>query len=142
MIYMLVDERLPKTSTSQDKTEEPLEKLDGNILWAKLPEGPSDQQTNLVIDRVFEHLDQSSIDLFSDDFRASILVKKKYLEQCGEKTCDEFLRSNAYQGWKNRRSRGPSLLYAKGAGRFFQGDFKGNMTLSKLSTDTGTSRNR
>ena len=43
-------------------------------------------------------------------------AQQYHSELCGEHTCDNFLNSDAYQGWKNRKTRGPDLLYVSGDG--------------------------
>jgi len=38
-----------------------------------------------------------------------------YRIRCEEHSCDEFITSDTYRKWKNRQTRGPSLLCAVGA---------------------------
>ena len=121
MIYMMVEERLPRAPMHQNKFDKSPERADGDVHWDQPPEGPSDEQEKLIVQEVFQHLNEFDPGMFLDEFEASFKRKEQYLEQCGEKTCEEFLKSNAYQGWKNRKSRGPSLLFANGASRYFRG---------------------
>ena len=44
----------------------------------------------------------------------------RYIEACAEHSCDLFLGSPVYLGWKNRKTLGPSLLQVAGTGTSFQ----------------------
>ena len=120
MIYMLVEERLPKVSVPQYKGYNPWEILKGNVSWALAPEGPPGQQERLIVEKVFEHIDLNSIRFFREAFLSLSRSKRHYLKLCGKNTSEEFLKSDIYQGWKNRKARGPSLLYATGAGKLLR----------------------
>ena len=52
------------------------------------------------------------------DFPAFEDSHNRYVEACVEHSCDFFLSSPAYVGWKNRKTPGPSLLTLTGSGGF------------------------
>ena len=55
----------------------------------------------------------------------------RYVEACAEGTCEVFLGSPAYLGWKNRKTPGPSLLYSSGPGTSTQ--TKSGLSAAKYS---------
>ena len=112
---MLVDERLPKDmhmqEVSQNKHSQVSKKT--GILWRSVGSTPPDERAATIRTQITELVawPDLSIDLDRQDYR-----HKTYQNLCGERTCEEFLNSNAYRGWKNRKTRGPSLLYVSGSG--------------------------
>ena len=114
---MLVDERLPKdmhTQKASRKEHSQLPKEVSSICWTSLLPMPPDELAAKI---------QTQLSKFT------MLADSKYILErqdnfhegqkslCGERTCEEFLNSNPYQGWKNRKTRGPSLLYVSGSGK-------------------------
>ncbi|KAK0512956.1 hypothetical protein JMJ35_004973 [Cladonia borealis] len=111
-VYMLVDERLPQNMHIQSQNKHCHVPNEINIVWRSLLPMPQDELAAIIRKQISEFTawPDLSNDLDRQDHR-------HYVHQnlCGERTCEEFLNSSAYQGWKNRKTRGPSLLYVSGS---------------------------
>ena len=113
---MLVDERLPKDIHQRASWEwhSQLPREISSIRWTSLLPMPPDELSAKI---------QAQISEFTSDqgLRHALESQDNFHEGlkrlCGERTCEEFLNSNPYQGWKNRKTRGPSLLYVSGSGK-------------------------
>lgn len=110
---MLVDERLPKDMHTKSPNKYSQVPNGNNIAWRSLPTMPPVELQGTILRQISEYTDwpDLSIDLDRQDYR-----HRTFQKLCGERTCEEFLNSNAYRGWKNRKTRGPSLLYVSGSG--------------------------
>lgn len=114
---MLVDERLPNDMHTQEanrKEHSQLPKELPSIRWRSLSPLPPDELAARIQAKISEFTSYQGL--------RSALEDQDYLNEghkrlCGERTCEEFLNSNPYQGWKNRKTRGPSLLYVSGSGK-------------------------
>ena len=110
---MLVDERLPKNEHIKSPNKHSQVPNEDNIVWRSLLPMSLDEQIITIETQVSKFT--ARLDL-SGDLSRQRYDHEKYHHLCGERTCHEFLHSNAYQGWKNRKTRGPSLLYLSGSG--------------------------
>lgn len=110
---MLVDERLPKDMQIKSPNKHSQVPNRNNIAWRSLPTMPPVERQDTILRQISEYTDWPDLgnDLSTQDYR-----HQTYRNLCGERTCEEFLNSNAYQRWKNRKIRGPSLLYVSGSG--------------------------
>ena len=112
---MLVDERLPKDMNVQEVSQNKHSQVSNGttIFWRSLAGTPPDKLPAIIRTQISEFTawPDLSKDMDRQDHRHHVHEKL-----CGERPCEEFLNSNAYQGWKNRKSRGPSLLYVSGSG--------------------------
>ena len=110
---MLVDERLPKDMHTKSPNKHSQVPNGSNIAWRSLPTMAPVELQDTILRQISEYTDwpDLSIDLDRQDYR-----HRTFQNLCGERTCEEFLNSNAYRGWKNRKTRGPSLLYVSGSG--------------------------
>ena len=114
---MLVDERLPKdmhTQKASRKEHSQLPNEISGIRWTSLLPMPPDELAAKIRAQMSEFTSYQGLGYALDD-QDNAHENRKSL--CGERTCEEFLNSNAYQGWKNRKARGPSLLYVSGSGK-------------------------
>ena len=117
-VYMLVDERLPNHTQCRVSGKEhfQLPKNFSSLRWTSLLPMPPDElaaQIQAHITRFTSYQGLKHTLESQDNFHE---VQKRL---CGERTCEEFLNSNPYQGWKNRKTRGPSLLYVSGSGKLY-----------------------
>ena len=109
---MLVDERLPMNPTNmhiQSQYKHFRVPSEDTILWRSISPMPPDELAATIRTQISEFTGWDS----QEDQN---YVHESYKRLCAERTCEEFLNSNAYQGWKNRKTRGPSLLYVSGSG--------------------------
>ena len=113
-VYMLVDERLPKDEHIQSPNEHSQVPNEDKIVWRSLLPMSLDEQVITIETQVSKFTARP--DLSRDLSRQRHDWHETYQHLCGERTCHEFLHSNAYQGGKNRKTRGPSLLYLSGSG--------------------------
>ena len=114
---MLVDERLPKdmhTQKASRKEPSQLPKEISSIRWTSLLPMPPDELAAKIQARISEFTSYQDLGYGLDHQHS---IHKGHKRLCGERTCEEFLNSNPYQGWKNRKTRGPSLLYVSGSGK-------------------------
>ena len=116
---MLVDERLPKDMHTKSPNKYSQVPNGNKIAWRSLPTMPPFVLQGTILRQISEYTDwpDLSIDLSRQDYR-----HRTFQNLCGERTCEEFLNSNAYRGWKNRKTRGPSLLYVSGSGTLCSDD--------------------
>lgn len=117
-IYMLVDQRLPKDMHTQEISRKEYSQVanESSVCWTSMSATPPDKLADTI---------RTQINSFTcyPGFSHCLELQENFHEHqrklCGERTCEEFLNSNAYQGWKNRKTRGPSLLYVSGSGTPF-----------------------
>ena len=110
---MLVDERLTQNMHIQSQNKHSDVPNETTIVWRSLLPTPQDELAVTIRKQISKFTpwpDLSSV-LDLQDRRHHELQNL-----CGERTCEEFLSSKAYQGWKNRKTRGPSLLFVSGSG--------------------------
>ena len=110
---MLVDERLPKKLPIQGQNKHSPVSNEIKVVWRSLLPMPQDELAATVRTQISEFIGWPDLpkNLDSQAHR-----HEAHQNICGERTCEEFLNSNAYQGWKNRKTRGPSLLHVSGSG--------------------------
>ena len=110
---MLVDERLPKDKHIQEVSQNKHSQVPNTntIVWRSLASMPPDELAATIRTQISEFTGWPSREL-NDQGR----IYEIHKGLCGERTFEEFLNSNAYQGWKNRKTRGPSLLHVSGSG--------------------------
>ena len=70
----------------------------------------------------------------SNDLEHQAYMHEKYNNLCDGRICNDFINSDAYQGWVNRKTRGPSLLYVSGSGRPCSDKYCGKSTELTLKT--------
>lgn len=113
---MLIDQRLPKHSISlNDRKIDSFANSAVDIIWQNIDrsQGSISQQQSFIHKRIGEFVVWLMIE-HEFDYLAN--GPNFFLGSCGEHTCDDFLGSKAYQEWKTRKTRAPSLLYASGKG--------------------------
>ena len=110
---MLVDERLPKNMHMQSQNKHSQVPHENNIVWRSLSPVPPDELAATIRTQISEFTAWPGLSYHMD---RQDRKHELYSNICHERTCEEFLNSNAYQGWKNRKTRGPSLLYVSGSG--------------------------
>ena len=114
-VYMLVDERLPKNLHRQQSSQKEHSQManDNTIFWRSLSSMNPYELAATVPKAIGEFTAWPGLTKFLD---YQLQVQERYNNSCGERTCKGFLNSNVYQGWKNRKTRGPSLLHVSGSG--------------------------
>ena len=110
---MLVDERLPQSMHIQGQNKHSHLSNEMGIVWRSLLPMPQDELAATVRTQISEFIAWPDLPKVLDSQAHRHVTHQKI---CGERTCEEFLNSNAYQGWKNRKTRGPSLLHVSGSG--------------------------
>ena len=112
---MLVDERLPKKMHIQEVSQKQHSQAanDNTTVWQSLSQMPQDELAATIRTKTSEFTAWPEL---SDDLGIQDRRHEMYRRVSDGRVCDEFLNSNAYQGWKNRKTRGPSLLYVSGSG--------------------------
>ncbi len=110
---MLVNERLPKNMHIQSQNTHSQVPNENNIVWRSLSPMPPDELAATIRTQLSEFTAWPGLsnDLEYQDYRHGV-----YKQPCFERTGEEFLNSNAYQRWKNRKTLGPSLLCVSGSG--------------------------
>ncbi len=112
---MLVDERLPKNMHGQQVSQKEHSQVanENAIVWRSLWDMDPDELEATVSKEIskFTAWPDLSKELYNQGNKHG-----NYQRAFGERTCEEILTSNAYQEWKNRKIRGPSLLQVSGSG--------------------------
>ncbi len=101
-VYMLVESRLPFRNTKHIEQ--------APIRWQRLD---VEKPLSYFLKTIGPGLDWIRAIY---DFPAFDDPHHRYVEACAEHSCDRFLGSPAYLGWKNRKTPGPSLLRLTGPG--------------------------
>ena len=104
-VYMLVDQRLPS------RYEAPKPSINwAGTEWRKLDHT---EPMSFYLSRLGTYIGWPGA---TYDFPGLDDSHHRYVETCMENTCQVFLDSPAYSGWKYRKTPGPSLLYSSGPG--------------------------
>ena len=112
---MLVDERVPKNMPTQEVSRQEHSQVptETPVFQQYLPGTLPDELAATIRTQISEFTAWPGLSYHMD---RQDRTHETYSNICRERTCEEFLNSNAYQGWKNRKTRGPSLLYVSGSG--------------------------
>ncbi len=111
-VYEIVEQRLP---TDRHQNHSSLNHSQSNISWCTIDQSlTANEQQSLILKELGKILDWGMVlyEYPSYDDRHQF-----YRMRCEEHTCDDFINSDTYRKWKNRQTRGPSLLFAYGAGK-------------------------
>ena len=115
MVFEILDER---SSNYQPAGPRHMSYLSGHYTtWEKVDQKhcSPDQVQTLILQRLGDYigwrLAKYEYPSFDDPHQDNIARSAEYANE-------PFLETNVYQKWKTRKTRGPSLLYAIGHGKF------------------------
>ena len=109
-VYMLVDSRLPSRPNKSHYNR-------AQTIWMSVG---NNEPLSYFLNRLGPFLGWQGAPY---DYPGLDDPHHRYVEACAESTCEVFLGSPAYLGWKNRKTPGPSLLYSSGPGACTQSYF-------------------
>lgn len=111
-VFEIVEQRLPVNSHQNHSS---LNRSEDNVSWCHIDQNlTANEQQFLTLKELGKSLEWQmalyEYPSYDDRHYAYRTLREEH-------PCDDFINSDAYQKWKYRRTRGPSLLCAFGAGK-------------------------